>query len=158
MSPTLHHPTAEPRSLARTARSLEQQVFIEVMRAADALVRGLDRVLKPAGLSPTQYNVLRILRGAGPGGLSCRETAERMLTHDPDLTRLLDRLEARRLVTRSRQRRDRRVINVRVTAKKGLALLRALDQPVLEARQRQLRHLGRRRLQALARLLAEARR
>ncbi len=156
MSPTLPHPTSEPRTPARAARSLEQQVFIEVMRTADTLVRGLERVLKPAGLSLTQYNVLRILRGAGPGGLSCRETAERMLTHDPDLTRLLDRLEARGLVTRSRQRRDRRVINVRVTAK-GLALLRTLDQPVLEARRRQLQHLGRRRLQALARLLAEAR-
>ncbi len=157
MSPTLPHRTSEPRSPARAARSLEQQVFIEVMRTADALVRGLERVLKPAGLSLTQYNVLRILRGAGPGGLSCRETTERMLTHDPDLTRLLDRLEARALVTRSRQRRDRRVINVRVTAK-GLALLRTLDQPVLEARRRQLQHLGPRRLQALARLLAEARR
>ncbi len=134
----------------------EQEVYLRFQRTADALLRGVEETLKPAALSHTQYNALRILRGAGLKGLACREVADRMLTRDPDITRLLDRLEARGLVTRSRERLDRRVITVRIT-EKGLKLLEKLDQPVLELHRRQLRHLGVRRLRSLLSLLDLAR-
>ncbi|MBI3670357.1 MAG: MarR family transcriptional regulator [Acidobacteria bacterium] len=126
------------------------------MRTTDALLREVEETLKPAGLSHTQYNVLRILRGAGPQGLACREIGERMLTRDPDITRLLDRLEAHGLVTRQRERTDRRVVNTRITPQ-GLRILEKLDEPIAELHRRQLRHLRAPRLQSLVRLLEQAR-
>src|SRR3972149_8309817 len=75
-------------------RTLEQEAFLNLLRTTDALLRGQAKVLKSVGLSHPQYNVLRILRGAGPHGLACREVCERLITRDPDVTRLLDRLEA----------------------------------------------------------------
>jgi DNA-binding MarR family transcriptional regulator len=95
--------------------SLEEEMFLNLQRTAEALMHGLEAGLKPAGLSPSQYNVLRILRGAGAEGLACGGIAERMVTRDPDMTRLLDRLEARGLVMRARDRADRRVITERIT-------------------------------------------
>ena len=109
--------------------SIEEEAFLGLQRTADALMRGMVEVLKPSGLSPTQYNILRILRGAGDDGLSCREVGERMISRDPDMTRLLDRLEARQLVARERGRRDRRVITTRITAE-GRELLKRLDASV----------------------------
>ena len=109
----------------RPFESLEAEVFLNLMRTADALSRGVEEILKLAGLSHTQYNVLRILRGAGEQGLCCREVAERMITRDPDITRLLDRLERRGLLTRSRDSKDRRVITVRITP----AGLKVLEGP-----------------------------
>jgi DNA-binding MarR family transcriptional regulator len=120
------------------------------------LSRGLVPLLKTEELSPTQYNVLRILRGA-PEGLACGEIAGRMITRDPDITRLLDRLEKRALISRSREANDRRMVMARITPG-GLKLLARLDKPVQEAHRRQLGHLGRRRLGALTRLLDAARR
>lgn len=140
----------------RPFESLEVEAYVGLLRTADALLRGIEAVLKNAGLSPTQYNVLRILRGAGRNGLSCREIAERMITRDPDITRLLDRLEKRRLIARARGALDRRLILTRISAK-GLSLLKTLDQPVLAVHRKQLRHLGEKRLRRLARLLEEAR-
>ena len=109
-------------------------------------------MLKPHGLSPTQFNALRILRGAGDGGRTCTEIAERMINRDPDITRLLDRLERRGLVARSREGRDRRVIITRIN-QAGLELLRALDRPVEELNRKMLGALGAERLQALIGLL-----
>src|SRR5882757_2818909 len=86
-------------------------------------------LLKPYGLSPTQYNVLRILRGAGKDGLSCKDVGARLLARDPDITRLMDRLEKRGLLTRDRDKRDRRVVTHCLT-KEGLALVNELDRPV----------------------------
>src|SRR5574341_1874048 len=106
-------------------RRMEDEAFLNLQRTADALLQGVAAALKPVGLSPTQYNVLRILRGSGSGGLACREIAERMITRDPDVTRLLDRLEERRLVVRTREREDRRVITTRIT-EEGLRLLEDL--------------------------------
>jgi DNA-binding MarR family transcriptional regulator len=140
----------------KSFESLEEEVFLNLQRTADALMHGIEAVLKPVGLSPSQYNVLRILRGAVAEGLACREVAERMVTRDPDITRLLDRLEARGLVMRSRDRDDRRVITVRITPE-GLRLLQELDTPVGEIPQRQLGHLGAQRLHALIELLQVAR-
>jgi len=109
--------------------SIEQEVFLNLQRTAEVLIGELAEVLKALELTPTQYNVLRILRGAGPGGLPCREISLRMVTRDPDVTRLLDRIEARGLVERERLTTDRRVVLVRIAAG-GLATLEAADPAV----------------------------
>jgi DNA-binding MarR family transcriptional regulator len=134
------------------ASSFEQEVFVSAQRAADWLMRDFEELLKPHHLSPTQYNVLRILRGAGNGGMACHEIAERMITRDPDMTRLLDRLEEHDLISRSREKQDRRVIRVRISHQ-GLHLLKQLDDSVRTLHRRQLGHLGEKRLRLLAKLL-----
>jgi DNA-binding MarR family transcriptional regulator len=141
----------------RPSRSLEQEAYLSLLRTADALAHATEEALKPFGLSGTQYNILRILRGAGTDGLCCREAAERMLTHDPDVTRLLDRLERRGLVVRTRASSDRRVITAQITPE-GLRILAKLDKPIEEFHLRQLGHLGPRRLERLIGLLNSARR
>jgi DNA-binding MarR family transcriptional regulator len=129
----------------------EEAAFLDLLRATDMLSRGLITVLKTEDLSMTQYNVLRILRGA-PEGLPCGEIANRMITRDPDITRLLDRLEKRGLIYRSRESKDRRMVMAGITPH-GLKLLARLDEPVQEAHRKQLAHLGRERLRALTELL-----
>lgn len=140
----------------RPLESAEVEAYINVLRTADALLRGSEEILNRAGLSGAQYNVLRILRGAGPEGLACREIGARMIARDPDITRLLDRLEGGRLVSRKRGEKDRRVVTTRITAE-GLRLLKGLDRPVREVHERQLGHLGHRRLKALIELLEAVR-
>lgn len=140
----------------KTFHRVEHEAFVNIQRTADALLQGVAATLKPKGLSPTQYNVLRILRGAGPDGLACREIADRMITRDPDTTRLLDRLEDRGLVARSRDRADRRVITTRIT-EKGLRLLKELDGPIAALHVDQLGHLGNAQLRSLIDLLDTAR-
>jgi DNA-binding MarR family transcriptional regulator len=134
----------------------EESAFLDLLRTTDMLSRGLVGILKSEGLTATQYNVLRILRGAGEA-LSCSEVANRMITRDPDVTRLLDRLEKRGLISRCRETKDRRTVMARITPE-GLKLLVRLDEPVHEAHRQQLGHLGRKRLRALTDLLREARR
>jgi DNA-binding MarR family transcriptional regulator len=140
----------------RASRSLEEEAYLSLQRTADLLARGTEEAIKGSGLSATQYNVLRILRGAGPHGLHCGEVAERMLTHDPDITRLLDRLDKRGLIVRARESKDRRVITVRI-APQGLRILAGLDGPIAQFHRRQLGHLGKRRLQLLMEILEIAR-
>jgi DNA-binding MarR family transcriptional regulator len=139
----------------RPAHSLPQEVFISLLKLADALTRQADRLIRSAGLSGAQYNVLRILRGAEPQGLACREIGERMISHDPDITRLLDRMEKRQLITRERQTDDRRVIKTRITAT-GLAALAELDEPVSALHKRQFQHMSAARLKMLSELLQES--
>jgi DNA-binding MarR family transcriptional regulator len=136
--------------------SLEAEAALALLRTADQLQARVADMLKPYGLSPTQYNALRILRGAGVEGLACSEIGERMINRDPDITRLLDRLERRGLVARSRERRDRRVIKAYIQPT-GLKLLESLDGPVIQFQRALLGHLGERRLRALIRLLEAAR-
>ena len=143
------------KSTRRLVASQEEAAFLELLRTSDRLTRRLVPVLKAEELSTTQYNVLRILRGA-PEGLSCGEISNRMITRDPDITRLLDRLEKAALISRCRETKDRRTVLTRITPK-GLKLLARLDEPVQEAHRRQLGHLGRERLQALCELLRSAR-
>jgi DNA-binding MarR family transcriptional regulator len=119
------------------------------------LSRNLSQLLKTEELSANQYNVMRILRGA-PDGLPCGEIGNRMITRDPDITRLLDRLEKRELILRWRDTGDRRVVMARI-ASDGLKLLARMDEPVREAHRKQLGHLGRDRLKALMELLQFAR-
>ena len=109
-----------------------------------------------AELTPTQYNALRILRGAGTAGLPCREVGERMVTREPDVTRLLDRLEDRGLVHRQRSDRDRRVVEATITPV-GLERLGELDGPVLKALEGQLSHLGEESLRGLIGILEQIR-
>lgn len=149
-------------SQAKSPVSLEQEAFLILQRTADALMADVAATLKAVELSPTQYNVLRILRGAAAkscehgGSLACGEIADRMVTRDPDMTRLLDRLEKRGLVNRVRCPNDRRVVRTRINPE-GLDLLQRMDEPMRELHRRQLGHLGKGRLQELIALLGDVR-
>jgi DNA-binding MarR family transcriptional regulator len=139
--------TTKPKAVP----SLEEAVTLDLFRTADLLARGTVRVLKAEDLSPNQYNVLRILRGA-PEGLPCGEIGNRMITRDPDITRLLDRLEKRGLIFRTRDEKDRRTVMGRITAE-GLKMLARLDGPIQETHRAQIGHLGKERLRTLSDLL-----
>src|SRR5665213_3239265 len=115
-----------PRSKPRPAACAEETAFLELCRTADILSRPVAVLLKSEDLSSTQYNVLRILRGALEG-LPCGEIAARMITRDPDITRLLDRLEKRGLISRCREAKDRRMVMARITPE-GLGLLGRMDE------------------------------
>jgi DNA-binding MarR family transcriptional regulator len=130
-------------------------LFVEIQRTADWLARRPAQLLRQHRLSATQYNVLRILRGA-PEGLLCGEIAARMITREPDITRLLDRLEKRGLVGRCRQDVDRRRVLTRITPE-GLNLLSGLDAAVCALHRRQLGHLGAKQLTELSRMIATCR-
>lgn len=141
----------------RPFRSPEQEAFLNLQRTADVLMGRMAEVMQThGGVSPTQYNVLRILRGAGDEGLPCRAVAERMVTRDPDITRLLDRLERDGLITRARDTRDRRVVLARLTDK-GSKVVDTLDEPVDRELKRQLGHLGKQKLGQLIELLETVR-
>ena len=140
----------------RPFSSVQQEVVLAIARTADLLAVPVTEVLRAEGLSPSQYNVLRILRGSAPEGLPCGEISERMVRRDPDLTRLLDRLEARGLVERTRGTSDRRVVLATITTE-ALELLDALD-PVVETNlQKTLGHVPPARLRTLLELLEEVR-
>jgi len=132
--------------------SREQEAYLALLRTADALQTQVEARLKEFGLTGTQYNALRILRGAGPEGLPCSEIGERMITHDPDITRLLNRLEDRGFVKRTRAKNDRRVICGKITPA-GLNLLRAMDSPLEKRGREMLRHVGQEKLKQLIELL-----
>lgn len=132
--------------------SREQEAYLSLMRTADALQTRVEAHLKEFGLTGTQYNALRILRGAGPEGLPCREIGERMITHDPDITRLLNRLEDRGFVERTRAKDDRRVIYGKITVA-GLKLLKEMDAPVEKYGREMLRHVSQEKLKQLIELL-----
>jgi DNA-binding MarR family transcriptional regulator len=132
--------------------SREAEAYLSLLRTADALQTQVEAHLREFGLTGTQYNALRILRGAGPEGLPCREIGERMITRDPDITRLLNRLEDRGLAERTRTKRDRRVVYGKITAA-GLKLLREMDKPLDRFGREMLRHVGQDKLKQLIELL-----
>jgi DNA-binding MarR family transcriptional regulator len=136
----------------RPFTSRQQETYLALLRTADALQSQVEDWLKDFGLTGTQYNALRILRGAGPQGLPCREIGDRMITRDPDITRLLDRLEDRGLVKRDRADRDRRVIYGKISTA-GLKLLRQIDGPLEAKGRKMLKHVSHRKLQQLIELL-----
>ncbi|MCW8128843.1 MAG: winged helix-turn-helix transcriptional regulator [Planctomycetota bacterium] len=136
--------------------SLEEEALLNLVRTADRLARAGEDLLARHGLSGEQYNVLRILRGAGAGGLPCGEVGARMLTRNPDVTRLLDRLAAQGLATRRRDARDRRVV-VAFVSRKGLRLLARLDLPLRAVVRGSLKHLSKTELRAAIRLLERMR-
>ena len=133
-------------------RSREQEAYLALLRTADALQTSVEARLSEFGLTGTQYNALRILRGAEPEGLPCSEIGERMITRDPDVTRLLNRLEKHGLVKRARAKSDRRVIYGRITAT-GLKLLREMDEPIERHGRVMLKHVGQDDLRQLIELL-----
>lgn len=133
---------------------LEGRLFVAILKCADGLSQDAEQLIKSHGLTGAQYNVLRILRGAEPAGLLCRGISESMISRDPDMTRLLDRMEKRDLITRERQKDDRRVIKTRITSA-GLVLLKNLDQPVWELHKRQFAHMSAARMKTLTGLLEE---
>jgi DNA-binding MarR family transcriptional regulator len=135
---------------------LEAGLFIAFLQIADTFGAQAEQVIKTAGLTAAQYNVLRILRGAGRAGLACREIGERMISRDPDITRLLDRMEKRNLITRERQSDDRRVVKAFVTPE-GLELLKTLDRPVSTLHKRQFQGIAPAKLKVLAGMLEEIR-
>ncbi len=142
---------------AKPYGSIRQEAYVAILRTAAVLAHDFEETLKPFGLTGTQYNVLRILRGAGPDGLCRHEIRDRMVTTVPDVTRLLDRLEQAGLITRHRGVADRRQMTTRIT-EKGLKLLGRVEQPVIRAHDEKLGHLGDREVATLVSLLAKARR
>lgn len=137
-----------------TSLPLEDQLFVTILKTADSLSQEAEQVIRTSGLTATQYNVLRILRGAEPDGLLCRGIAERMISRDPDMTRLLDRMEKHDWITRERQKDDRRVIKARITPA-GMKLLQSLDQPIHDLHKKQFRHMSAARQKLLLELLSE---
>lgn len=140
----------------RPFRSVQEEVVLALLRTADLLAAPMNDVLRQADLSLSQYNVLRILRGAGADGLPCGEISSRMVRRDPDLTRLLDRLEARGLVRRERGSRDRRVVTATIT-NEALELLDSLDEPVEATLKKTLAHVPTAKLRTLLEILEESR-
>lgn len=136
--------------------SLEEKTYLNLQRTAGLLAQSLTRELKTYRLTPSQYNALRILRGAYPGALTCGEVGERMVTPEPDVTRLIDRLVDRQLVDRQRDARDRRVVRLSL-AENSLDLLAELDHTVESWLREHLSHLGDERLEELSQLLESAR-
>lgn len=134
----------------------EQEAFLNLIRTAADLEGPLLGVLKPHGLTPSTYNVLRILRGSGKAGRHASDIGCDMVVRVPDVTRLVDRLEQRGLVERERSTSDRRVVVVRIS-REGRALLKKLDGPVLAVHRDQLGHLSAEELRTLNRLLVKAR-
>jgi DNA-binding MarR family transcriptional regulator len=137
-------------------RSLEQEALLSIERTAAILSHGVADALRRYEITPTQYNVLRILRGAGEQGLCRNEVRDRLVAQVPDVTRLLDRMEEMGLVDRERAEDDRRMVFTRLT-RKGTQLLARIDEPVARLHHRQLGHLNAAKLRTLIELLAEAR-
>jgi DNA-binding MarR family transcriptional regulator len=136
--------------------SLAEEAYLNISRTEAVLQEGIDRVLKPHGVSAAQYNVLRILRGAAPKGLCRQEIRDRLLTRMPDVTRLLDRMEEAGLVTRERDAADRRLVTTHLT-RRGRQLVDSLDGPVAEEHEHRLGHLKDEELRTLVRLLTRVR-
>jgi DNA-binding MarR family transcriptional regulator len=134
----------------------EQEAHISLGRTWAALDHAFSDALKPYGITPTQYNVLRILRGAGEKGLCRGEVMERMITKVPDATRLLDRMEAAGLIGRCRDAEDRRFVTTTIS-EAGLRLLQDLDEPVLVLHRQHFGALDERELQVLIDLLDRVR-
>jgi DNA-binding MarR family transcriptional regulator len=153
MTPTLREEIRQSRPF----ESLEQEAYLNLVRTAAALTDDLEQVLRPFGLTGPQYNVLRILQGAGPQGLCRIEVRDRMLTRMPDMTRLLDRMERAGLVERERSAEDRRLVSTCIT-KQGRELLEKVSAAIDREHHRGLGHLGRQQLRALIELLTALRR
>jgi DNA-binding MarR family transcriptional regulator len=149
---SLKHEIAQERPFS----SDEEEALLNLMRTADCLQRAFQRVSRDWGVTSTQYNVLRILRGSHPQGLTCSAIGDRMITAEPDITRLLARLKARKLVRQQRDRHDRRVVWTHIS-EAGLELLRQMDPVIQHEPQKLLGHLSQDELAEFTRLLELAR-
>ncbi|MBK7927808.1 MAG: MarR family transcriptional regulator [Bryobacterales bacterium] len=142
--------------LSKSPIEPEVEAFLNIQRTAEIQLGQLTQLLRPLGLSPAQYNVLRILRGAGEQGLPCGEIATRMISRDPDITRLIDRMEQRGWVTRTRSNQDRRVVTVSAQPA-ALEILAALDEQVAILHRSQFSPFNASRVLTLISLLEELR-
>jgi DNA-binding MarR family transcriptional regulator len=149
-----HTPQGTEQALSFS--SPQEEALLNLMRSADCLHRALQHRLRPAGLTATQYNVLRILRGARPSGLTCSSIGHRMITPEPDITRLLARLKAQKLIRQQRDLKDRRVLWTHI-AEEGLVLLASLDEPIGRAPKELMHELSREEVRELTRLLKKMR-
>lgn len=149
-------PLQDELKQTRPFRTLEQEAQLNMVRTANILSDAFDQMLKPHGITGTQYNVLRILRGAEPHGLCRNEVSQRLLNRMPDATRLLDRMEGAGLVTRERSTADRRLVTTRIT-KKGRAIVDSLDESADEQHEKALGHMSEQQLRTLIKLLTIAR-
>jgi DNA-binding MarR family transcriptional regulator len=140
----------------RPFKSLEEEALLSIVRTSAVLMDEFERLLRPYGITATQYNVLRILRGSEPHGLSRNELRDRMLTRMPDVTRLLDRMEDAGSVQRVRGEEDRRLVTTRITPS-ALELLAKLDPIVAADQKRRFRGASERDLRSLIYLLATLR-
>jgi DNA-binding MarR family transcriptional regulator len=140
----------------RPFSSPEEEALLNLLRTADCLQRAFQRMSREWGVTNTQYNVLRILRGSHPQGLTCSAIGDRMITAEPDITRLIGRLKALKLVRQHRDRRDRRVVWTQI-ADAGLELLRQMDPAIQQEPKTLLGHLSKEELAELTRLLEQAR-
>ena len=136
--------------------SAEEEALLNLVRTSDYLIRAMQHKIRPWGVTSTQYNVLRILRGAQPDGLTCSAIGHRMITAEPDITRLLARLKALRLIRQQQDRHDRRVVRTHIS-EAGLRLLKEMDPMVASSPQQLLGHMSANDLAALTRLLEQAR-
>jgi DNA-binding MarR family transcriptional regulator len=148
MSPTLQQDLKQKKPF----RSLQQEAYLSVVRTSTSLTDAMEDLVKARGISATQYNVLRILRGSGAEGLCRNELRHRMLTRMPDMTRLLDRMEDAGLVVRAREGDDRRMVMTRIT-EQGRRLLDDLDAPVMALHRKQMAGLTDAQLRSLSDLL-----
>jgi len=135
----------------RPFAAIEEEALLNIVRTAEVVQRMIAEFLKDFDLSPAQYNVLRILRGAGTAGVTCSQIGERLLTHDPDITRLLDRMESRGLIARERSSTDRRAVITRLTDD-GLRLTDSIDAPIRAMTKSRMGNFGR---EGLAGLISE---
>lgn len=148
-------PPSAFQSGKRTPRqAANAEIHIAIVKASARLLDEFSAIVKPVDLSLSQYNVLRILRGAGPEGATCGEVIERLIQRDPDVTRLLDRLEKRGLIDRGRDLEDRRVVRTRIT-QAGLDLIASLDDTVNDLHHRLVGHLTDKQVADLRRLVEE---
>lgn len=136
--------------------SAREEALLNLLRTADRLSHAMQRTVRPWGVTATQYNVLRILRGAGPDGLTCSEIGSRMLTSDPDITRLMRRLKALKLIRQHRDRRDRRIVRT-IISETGMRLLEEMNPAVTRAPDASLGHMSGEEIAQLTRLLERAR-
>ena len=141
---------------SRPFQSVEHEAFLSVLRTAAVLSDELEQILKPEGISLAQYNVLRILRGAGPHGLCRNEVRDRMLTRMPDMTRLLDRMESASLVARARSQTDRRLVSTRITDR-AMQVLDRVEDAVAEEHRRRFGPLSTSEMRTLIGLLERVR-
>jgi len=137
-------------------KSLQEEAMLSITRTAAVLEHGVAQALRPHEITPTQYNVLRILRGAGAEGLCRQEVGERLVRRVPDVTRLLDRMEDGGLIARRRGKEDRRYVATYITPK-GLDLLAAIDREICEIHNRQIGHVDARSLRLLIEVLTKVR-
>ena len=148
MSPSLQQDLRQSKPFS----SVQHEAYLSVVRTSSTLMDRVEDLLKPYGITATQYNVLRILRGAGQGGLCRNELRDRMLTRMPDMTRLLDRMEDAGLVKRSREQDDRRMVLTQITPR-GRELLGELERPLTQLHREQLSQLSDEQLRTLIELL-----